>query len=228
MAEDNEIHVNDEETKAVDNMAASEGKEACCADDAVASRASSGHAADVANGECKSCEPCTPKDLMKDMRSYQTRAFRDLNEFMDRWVGMPFTRFFEDNDPFDYMRGAGRALDRHAHVMSEGVNAMLGNLARVYYNNDKDGSADVIVDMPGVAKDDVKVMYDDHGLTISHARHEHDEDHREYSAYSEYVPLKDDVDVKAATARLVDGQLRVHVPARAGSGDDDRTIAIEG
>lgn len=213
MAENDEIHVNEDEAKAADETATKD-TETC-------------RAGESKGDGCKSCEPCNPKDLMKDMRSYQTRAFRDLNDFMDRWIGTPFTRFFDDNDPFDYMRSAGRALDRRARVMSEGMNAMLGNLARVYYN-DKDGSADVLVDMPGVAKDDVKVMYDDHGLTISHERHEHDENHREYSAYSEYVPLKDNVDVKAATARLEDGQLRVHVPASAESEDDDRSIAIEG
>ena len=171
----------------------------------------------------KVCEPSKPSDLT-DESDYLTRSFRDLNRFMNNWIGAPFTRFFDD-DPFDYMFNAGRELNRRARVAANCVNAMLGNRARVYDN--KNGSADILVDMPGVVKGDVSITYDEHGITVSHERHEQDENHRKYSEYHEYVPLRDSLDLKSSTAKLEDGQLRIHVPAGAKPVEPDRSITIE-
>lgn len=202
----NEVRVNTASTENTDNTASKDAE-----------------LATKNESDSKACEPCKPSDLTDDS-DYLTRSFRDLNRFMTNWIGAPFTRFFDD-DPFDYMFNAGRELDRRAHVFTNGMNAMLGNRARVYDN--KDGSADILVDMPGVAKGDVNITYDDHGITVSHERHEQDENHREYSEYHEYVPLKDSLDLKSSTAKLEDGQLRIHVPAGAKPAEPDRSITVE-
>lgn len=145
--------------------------------------------------------------------------FRDMDRFMNKWIGEPFTDLL-GYDPF-------ASLSRRARVMSNGLNSMLsGNQARVYDN--EDGSADVIMDMPGVNKDDIHVSYPSaYAIRVNRSRHEHDERHNEYSEYTEIIPIHAGLDVTAATAKLENGQLRIHVPVKAAGDEPDNTISID-
>lgn len=191
----------------------------------------------------ESCKDCTPAEKTEDKknccgtvaerrnadiedtneRRYRTRAFRDLNDFMNDWSDMfptpSFTRML-GYDPFE-------ALQRRANVAYNGFNNMiLDRRARVYDN--ADGSADILVDMPGVVKDDVKVTWpSERVLRIELSQHEEDENHRSYRSYTEDVPVHSGLDVRKATAKLTDGQLRVHVPAAEKTEEPDRNISID-
>lgn len=176
--------------------------------------------------ESKDCgkECCKASDERKaatrpDDRDYAVRSFRDMDRFMNKWIGEPFTDLL-GYDPF-------ASLSRRARVMSNGLNSMLsGNQARVYDN--EDGSADVIMDMPGVNKDDIHVSYPSaYAIRVNRSRHEHDERHNEYSEYTEIIPIHAGLDVTAATAKLENGQLRIHVPVKAAGDEPDNTISID-
>lgn len=181
---------------------------------------------EVKETESKDCgrECCDPSDERKtvtrpDDRDYAVRSFRDMDRFMNKWIGEPFTDLL-GYDPFT-------SLSRRARVMSNGLNSMLsGNQARVYDN--EDGSADVIMDMPGVNKDDIHVSYPSaYAIRVNRKRHEHDEHHNEYSEYTEIIPIHAGLDVTTATAKLENGQLRIHVPVKAADDEPDNTISID-
>lgn len=135
---------------------------------------------------------------------YQTRAMRDLNRFMEKWMMTPFERVFFRN-PFD---GFGFSDSK----------------ARVYRT---DEGVDVNVDLPGVSKDDVKITPGEDYLTVSVNKHEKDEKHISYNQYEESV-FVGKYDPDKVTAKLDNGVLMIHVPSEEkDDGKDERTISID-
>lgn len=193
----------------IDNTADNEDKDcSCCGDD------KNENCCDAKKSEV---EARREADLT-DARKYRTRAFRDLNDFMNDWFNEPLTGFL-GYDPFEI-------INRRANAAYNGLQALTDSRrARVYDNND--GTVDILMDVPGVVKEDVKVSWPaEHALRVEVSKHEEDENHRSYSSYAETIPVKTGVDASKATAKLEDGQLRIHVPV-SDVNPDDRNISID-
>lgn len=134
---------------------------------------------------------------------YATRAFRDMDRFMQSWM-TPFERSFFLR-PF----GGFGFSDRKARV----------------YRTDE--GVDVNVDLPGVSKDDVKITPDEDYLTVSVNKHEKDEKHISYNQYEERV-FVGKYDPDKVTAKLDNGVLMIHVPSEEkNDGKDEKTISID-
>lgn len=85
---------------------------------------------------------------------------------------------------------------------------------------DKGNNLIVNADLPGLAKDDVKVQVTDEGLLIEGERKQEHEERQEgyyqrersYGAFRRLIPLPQDANIEQAKAQFKDGVLEVTVP----------------
>jgi HSP20 family protein len=90
-------------------------------------------------------------------------------------------------------------------------------------------------ELPEVKKEDVKITLEDGVITISGERRKEQEfkDANEirvetaYGSFSRSFALPENVDTKAITAESKDGVLKVHVPKKAASKPEARTIEVK-
>jgi len=90
---------------------------------------------------------------------------------------------------------------------------------------ERDNNLIVSADLPGIAKDDVKVQVTDEGLMIQGERkREHEERHegyfhseRSYGAFRRVIPLPEGASVDQAKAQFREGVLEVTVPIPEGA-----------
>ena len=99
---------------------------------------------------------------------------------------------------------------------------------------DKDGALIVKANLPGVAKEDVKVTFDDNHLDISgEFRKETDakddgwhRQERVVGSFSRAFTLPDDVNPDEATATCKDGVLQVRLPSRPNAKPKSREVKV--
>jgi HSP20 family protein len=89
---------------------------------------------------------------------------------------------------------------------------------------ERDGNVEVLAELPGVNKEDVRVECTDEGLILEgEKRSEHEENRggmhrmeRSYGHFYRLVPLPPGADPERAQAEFKDGLLRVRVPVQEG------------
>lgn len=135
--------------------------------------------------------------------------------------------------PWSLMRRFTDEMDRWFGVGREhGERAMWSPNIDV---RERDNNLIVSADLPGLAKDDVKVEVTDEGLLIEGERkHEHEERHegyyhseRSYGMFRRVVPLPEGAKIDQAKAQFKEGVLEVTVPIPEGA-RKRREIPIEG
>lgn len=93
----------------------------------------------------------------------------------------------------------------------------------------------VLVDLPGVARDDVEVQVERGALVISGTKQmdEGDENpvvlrrERAYGTFSRTIPLPDEADLSQVTAKLRHGELEVRIPRLAEAGVRKVEVVVE-
>jgi HSP20 family molecular chaperone IbpA len=92
--------------------------------------------------------------------------------------------------------------------------------AKFFRNEDK--SVDVQISLPGAKKDEVKVSSSEpHTITVSVDESSDKKDHAYHKSYRQIFTVDDDLDVDSLTARLEDGLLKVHLPHKDVTDDEN-------
>jgi HSP20 family protein len=157
-------------------------------------------------------------------------------ENLERLRATPFSlmrRFSEEMDRMYEEFGLGRgwltpALDR--------TGLPQGSWTPQVEMFERDNELVVRADLPGMTKDDVKVEFDDEGITIEGERkHEREEkgegyyrSERTYGKFFRRIPVPESVDPEDAEASFNDGVLEITMPAPARRGRKTRRLDIGG
>ena len=147
------------------------------------------------------------------------------------FLGIDDTLF---HDFFDASRGVNRLLGRLRSDLTPGVittTTQLPSLAAEVIDHDK--SIDILLDVPGFPKDNIKVNLEDNVLTIQGVREKEnvqDESkftvsERSYGKFERRIRLPKDVDENSLNAKLSDGVLKIIV--KKTDRPRGRNVAIE-
>jgi HSP20 family protein len=101
--------------------------------------------------------------------------------------------------------------------------------------SEKNGKLIVEAELPGIAREDVKVTYSDQGITIQGETKKEEEEKREgffrkerrTASFYRLVPLPAAVDYEKATAEFRDGVLCITLPKAEKPAEMARTIPIQ-
>ncbi|MEN6549694.1 MAG: Hsp20/alpha crystallin family protein [Armatimonadia bacterium] len=93
----------------------------------------------------------------------------------------------------------------------------------------------VLVDLPGVAKDDVEVQVERGALVISGTKQMEEGDEspvvlrreRTYGTFSRTIPLPDEADLSQVSAKLRQGELEVRIPRLAEAAPRKVEVVVE-
>jgi HSP20 family protein len=101
---------------------------------------------------------------------------------------------------------------------------------------EKENNLIVEAELPGIAKEDVKITYTDHSLAIQgETKCEKEEkkegyyrSERQYGSFYRAIPLPQSVDFAKAKAEFKDGVLIITLPKTTPPGGQERSIPISG
>lgn len=165
-----------------------------------------------------------------------TSLQRHGEENLERLKATPFSlmrRFSEEMDRMYEEFGLGRgwltpALDRTG--LPQGV---WSPQVEMFERNNE---LVLRADLPGLTKDDVKIEFNDDGITIEGERKSNNEEkgegyyrsERTYGKFARRIPIPEGVDPEEATASFQDGVLEIAMPAPKRVGRKTRRIEIGG
>jgi HSP20 family protein len=128
----------------------------------------------------------------------------------------------EGSGPFAMMRRLSEEMDR-AFARSFGLSRDFrdaGLWSPAIDVREQNGNTEIVAELPGMTKDDVKVECTDEGVVIEgEKRQEHEESRegffrseRSYGHFCRMIPLPEGAEPEKAKAEFKDGLLRIHVP----------------
>lgn len=139
-----------------------------------------------------------------------------------REESFPSTRDFFTLDPFAMMRRLSEEMDR-AFGSTFGLTRTMGQggmWSPAVEVRERDNTVEVIAELPGLSKDDVKLQVTDEQIIIEgeKRREEERKEHgvlrseRAYGHFYRAIPLPDGADPEKAKAEFKDGVLRATIP----------------